>query len=225
MADNDTEVIKRQMEETRLSLAQKIENLSDQVSQTVQEATEAVSGTVETVKEAVSDTREAVHETVQSVKRSLDLASHVQEYPWLMMGGAVAVGFAAGRLIPSLATPSPRRELAAKLSSNGQITERAIPPRREEEAGPSRLHSALASEVGKLKPLAVSLLLGLIREKIIRPLDPPLSNSLAELVDEVTVNLGGTPMKWPETSSPGHSVSDRDGRQVASEQVSAAWQE
>jgi ElaB/YqjD/DUF883 family membrane-anchored ribosome-binding protein len=108
------EVIRQQMEETRASLAQKLEVLEDKVTSTVQEATEAVSETVENVKETVADTVEAVKDTVEgtvesvkdtvsttveTVKETFDLAGHVDRHPWAMVGGSVLVGVVGGLLL------------------------------------------------------------------------------------------------------------------------------
>lgn len=113
--DNETEVILGQMEGTRASLAQKLETLENQVVGTLQEATstvsetvnqvsetvnqvkDAVTDTVETVKETVEGTVDTVKETVQgtvdSVKETLDIRRQVEKHPWLMFGGAFAVGY------------------------------------------------------------------------------------------------------------------------------------
>src|SRR5712692_2803337 len=97
------EVIKQQMLETRASLAEKLETLEQQVVGKVHCATSAVTDTVDSVKEAVQQTVElaktSVHDTVDAVKDTFDVARHVREHPWLMVGGSVSVGFAAGCLL------------------------------------------------------------------------------------------------------------------------------
>ncbi len=112
--DQEPDLIKEQMAETRVSLTDKIEKLEDTLKETVQETlhtasntvenvTESVEQTVETVKEAVGDSvetvKETMHETVESVKDALNLRRHVQRHPWAMLGGAIAVGFLGGRLL------------------------------------------------------------------------------------------------------------------------------
>src|ERR1700681_3970542 len=82
--DNETEVIKHQMEETRTSLTDKLETLENQVVETVQETTTAVADTVENVKEAVQET--------------VNLRHQVERHPWPMLGLSVATGYLAGRL-------------------------------------------------------------------------------------------------------------------------------
>lgn len=106
--ENETDVIREQMLETRTALTEKLEALQDTVVTAVQGTTESVTETVQNVKEAVQDTvsnvTESVQETVQSVKSTLDIGAHVQNHPWAMFGGAVALGYLGGRLIPSAST-------------------------------------------------------------------------------------------------------------------------
>jgi len=108
--DNQTEVIRQQMEDTRHSLQDKLESLEEQVKSTVQEATdtvatvkETVEAVKDTVKESVESVQGAVHTTVQSVKDSLNVERHIREHPWAMFAGAAAVGFVSGRLVGSMA--------------------------------------------------------------------------------------------------------------------------
>jgi len=125
--ENDTEVIRQQMAETRQSLSEKVEAVEELVASAVKETTEAVNktvenvtgavegtvntvketlaGTVNTVKESVTGTvntvKESVTDSVQSVKDALDITGYVDKHPWLVMGGCVAVGYALGSMLPS----------------------------------------------------------------------------------------------------------------------------
>src|SRR5262245_52369843 len=66
--DNESEVIRQQMEQTRSALTAKVELLEHQVVETVHGATAAVSETVGNVKDVVQETvqtvKDSVHETV-----------------------------------------------------------------------------------------------------------------------------------------------------------------
>ena len=112
--DQEPDLIKEQMAETRVSLTDKIEKLEDTLKETVESAlhtatgtvanvTETVEETVESVKEAVEGSveavKESVQETVESVKEVFNLRHHVQRHPWAMLGGAVVIGFLGGRLL------------------------------------------------------------------------------------------------------------------------------
>jgi len=126
--DNQPEVIRQQMEETRTSLQEKLEVLEQQVLHTVKEAgqtvenvketveavkdvveesvstaKEGVQETVATVKDTLSDTvatvKETVSDTVETVKETFNLNHQVDKHPWPMMAGAVLVGFLGGKLM------------------------------------------------------------------------------------------------------------------------------
>src|SRR5262245_11419063 len=108
--DRESKMIHHEMEQTRSALTGKLETLERKVTGTVQDATEvvqdataAVSNTVETVQGAVEDTvatvKESVQEAVGTVKEAFNLAHQVERHPWLMFGGAVAVGFLSERLL------------------------------------------------------------------------------------------------------------------------------
>src|SRR5262245_43281642 len=102
MADEqeDPEVIRRQMEAQRASLAEKLDTLENKIVRTVDDAREAVAETVQTVKDSVQSSVDTVKDTVSSsvetVKETLDVRLQVQRHPWAMFGGSVAVGFVAG---------------------------------------------------------------------------------------------------------------------------------
>ncbi|MFO1007317.1 MAG: hypothetical protein U0929_15255 [Planctomycetaceae bacterium] len=79
-----TEEIRDQMEVTKSQLTDKLESLELQVAGTVQSASTAVTTTVEAVQDAVS-----------SVRNTFDLQRITNSHPWLVVGGAVAVGYLA----------------------------------------------------------------------------------------------------------------------------------
>jgi ElaB/YqjD/DUF883 family membrane-anchored ribosome-binding protein len=114
--DNESEVIRQQMEETRTSLAEKLETLEQQVVGTVQGATTAVADTVESVKDAVQETVSTVQESVHD---ALDLSRHVERHPWAMVGGSVALGYLAGRLLGRAAGDQTRE---TQLVSRGDLS-------------------------------------------------------------------------------------------------------
>lgn len=177
---NEPEVIKQQMEETRSSLADKLETLEQHVLGTVHDTTSAVSntaemvtdaveGTVESVKETVENVKESFMETVESVKETVrdtfDLRLQAERHPWGVVGGSVAVGFAVGYLMPKLVEGSPRAE------TNGHRHETA----RSEPAaeGPSFLKAAffaelLGPELERLKTYAMKSLKEMVHDFIVK---------------------------------------------------------
>jgi ElaB/YqjD/DUF883 family membrane-anchored ribosome-binding protein len=99
-AELETADVEHQIKETTSHLAKRVEALQDHVGGMVHDATAAVSATIESVKETVGETVETVQETVKgtmaSVKHALDLRGHVRRHPWLMLAGAVALGYVCG---------------------------------------------------------------------------------------------------------------------------------
>jgi len=100
------ELIQHQLDETRASLADKLEKLGEQITGTVEKVSETVEETVEAVSDTVETVAETTQETVEAVKEAFNLPKQIQQRPWLWFGGSILVGFLGTRL---LLTP-PRRE-------------------------------------------------------------------------------------------------------------------
>ena len=74
---------------TRVAIAEKLELLEQRIIDTAEGATMKFSRMLE-------DTTETVNQMVDKTKSALDPIHKVDEYPWLMLGGAMCVGFAIG---------------------------------------------------------------------------------------------------------------------------------
>jgi ElaB/YqjD/DUF883 family membrane-anchored ribosome-binding protein len=199
------ERIKQEMQETRSALAEKLETLEHKVVGVVgavEEATTVVGDTVGAIKETVQDTVNAVNDKVQesvaSVTDSFDVNSRVQEHPWLMVGGSVAVGYCLGVLLDKSGTSSPSPSSAGgaafqppfsnQASSNGHRIETESP------AAPQGQPSLWAPEIAKLKGLALGALLGTVREMIASSLPEPVGHQIKEVIDSATRKVGGEPI-------------------------------
>jgi ElaB/YqjD/DUF883 family membrane-anchored ribosome-binding protein len=208
------EVIAQQMEDTRASLAEKLETLEDHVVGTVTDATSAVADTVETVKEAVEETVEAVKGTVEegmeAVKTTFDLPRHMDRHPWLFVGASVAVGYIGGRLLdrassdgrsagavqepasPAAAWPGPPVRKAS--TNNGHSArERAAPPppHPQKPSWLTSLASQLEPEIARLKSLAIGTAMALARDAVVPSLPEELRPKVTELANNFTAKLGG----------------------------------
>lgn len=90
--------------EPHSGLVDTAETLEQGVRDTAQEATDAVSDTMATVGSAVDETagvvRAALEDGAASVRRAFDLPRQVRRQPWLMVAGAVLVGWMAGVALP-----------------------------------------------------------------------------------------------------------------------------
>jgi len=224
----ETEVIKQQMGQTRAALTDKLESLENQVFGTVHDTTSTVSSTVQnvgdTVKDTVHDVRATVAETVASVRDALDVSRQVHRHPWLMMGGSVFAGYVGGRILENIeAGPYPaRRALTSEpnqflpaAESEGAAYEASPAPRR---SGPSFLQSladTFAPEIAKLKGTAISMALGLMRDKISESVPPQFQQNVTDLVDRFTVKLGGEPTPAGSMAMKSEDWEDRDGPELS----------
>jgi ElaB/YqjD/DUF883 family membrane-anchored ribosome-binding protein len=219
MDNEPEEVIKHQMLETRASLAEKLETLEQQVVGTVQSATHAVADTVESVKDAVQETvemaRSSVHETVEAVKETFDLSRQVRAHPWAMFGGSVALGYVSGCLLERTRSVSGGHYLQAAPS----LSTLGTPWKSERDGGPGHRESTASrepaasstaqqgllgefgdtfkTELTKLKGLAIGTLFGVVRDMVTRSAPPQLAPDLAEVINHLTVKLGGKPIEGP----------------------------
>jgi ElaB/YqjD/DUF883 family membrane-anchored ribosome-binding protein len=218
--DNEPEVIRQQMEDTRTALQDKLETLEQHVTQTVQGAADAATETVQSVKDAVQETvatvKDTVQDTVVSVKRTFDLNAHVQKHPWAMFVGAVAAGYVATRLLaPSrpgdtatapaetppapavigISTPAP----ASSKHRNGKHHHDAA---REKPGLLAAASKRYGEELTKLQSLAVGMLGAVVREVLTSAAAPPVAEQITEILDGVTEKMGGKPIRGPLFQTP-----------------------
>jgi ElaB/YqjD/DUF883 family membrane-anchored ribosome-binding protein len=193
--DNELEVIRDEMEQTRANLADKLGALETQVRETVSDAKEAVSSTVEGVKEVVG----SVSETMGTVAESFNVKRHVEEHPWIAMGAAVAAGFVAAQVLDRMGQPS--SPAASPSFTDLPLTSTRFP---EPQAGTKKegmlesmmpdLNGVMNTLLSSAGTLAVSSLMGVIRELAVRGLSPEWKGEVTKLVDQVASQLGSRPL-------------------------------
>ncbi len=213
----DPDTLRHQMEQTRTSLAEKLEVLEQKVTTTIEEATEAVSDTVETVKETVAETigtvketvtdtvgtvKNTVASTVEAVRETLDLKAQVQQHPWLMVGGSFAVGFLGGCFLgpkrPGEAALWSPSEAAAEPESLSTPTWSPLSSREFETRGAPRrpglwdqLLSAFGSEFDKLKGMAIGAIGSAVRDVVTESLPEQFKPRVTDIIQDFTAKLGG----------------------------------
>jgi len=201
--ENDTEVIRQQMTETRASLSDKLEALEDQVLATVQDTRETVTETVEEVKEAVENTVETVTDTVQqsvaAVKETLDIRRHVENYPWAMVAGAVAVGYIGSTLLMPRSTSSSEDESSSTTNhvSAPVFASDSGSTRKEGNSWLSNLMQTLGPSLEKLKRLAIGTTTGVVSDLVLNAAPESLRQNFGEVFDQITTSLGGQPIHGP----------------------------
>lgn len=221
--DDDTEVIKQQMAETRESLANKVEALENKVIGTVQTATDTVASTVESVSDTVASVKDTVHDTVESVKggvrdaadsvkSALDIEHHARHNPWTVFCGAVVVGFVGGYLLtprkrdprdrrwpdmtggPYMSVPAPwSAAYGDGLPPPQAGTRQMAPPQQKKDEGPGWIDK-LEPAIGQLKEMAIGAAVGMIGKMLMQSAPPALRSDLSGVVDQFTTALGGKPM-------------------------------
>jgi hypothetical protein len=75
--------------ETRLDIAEKLELLEQRIKDTAEGATMKFS-------RLIDEGSQTVTQSVDRIKSALDPVHKVDDYPWLMLGGAICAGFAIG---------------------------------------------------------------------------------------------------------------------------------
>jgi len=211
--DNEEVAIRQKLDNAKGSLTGKLEILEEQVVETVQQVSEpveetanAVKETVETVKDTVEETAEAVKETVkegmQAVRHWLDFSDHVQKRPWLMVAGAMGAGMCLEMVLGTANASNPD---SGKASHNGHH-------RREKRvtssAGPSWLER-FGPEIGKLKSMALSALLGAVRQMIVQAVPQNFKEGVRTLIDNAQRKMGIDADPEPKPSS--EEQGDRNG--------------
>lgn len=199
--EDSTQVIRHQMAETRASLQEKLETLEQQVVGSVQGAAASVTETVQTVKDAVEETVETVKGTV---KDSLDVRRHVEEHPWAMVLGSVAVGYVGGCLLDramaeTAAVPPGYSDGTVPTGGprgNG-FAQAAAAPAARRTSWWSDFATQYGDELAQLKSLAVGTMLGIARDMLAASAPPQVGQQLADVVDGFTTKLGATPIKGP----------------------------
>lgn len=208
--ENESEMIRQQMDETRTAMTDKIETLEHQVVDTVQAASTAVSETVGSVKEMVHDSlqtvKDSVHDTVDSVKDTFDLPSHVNRRPWTMVAGAAAIGYLGAFLLSGNKRREARSEYVAPaarartpVSRNGPSKGRDTSasdtgPGADKSSWVSDLGDKFHDEISQLEVLAVGALLGLVRDIVTEAVPENMEHQVEEIIDGITVKLGGKPL-------------------------------
>jgi ElaB/YqjD/DUF883 family membrane-anchored ribosome-binding protein len=207
--ENEAELIRQQMFETRSALTEKLETLEEQVAVKVLGTTESVkenvTETVESVKEAVAETAHTVEKTVENLAEAVNLPRHFEEHPWVMLGGAVLLGFVAERIIDQdrSAAALPR---SLSNGSNGKpetpLWEDKHPASKP--AWRTNLTEAVTPALKQASSLAIGATTGIVGELIHDSIPEPMWERVEDILDQVTVALGGRPIhptRLPRTSS------------------------
>ena len=137
MVDDSAEMIRKEMEETKLQLAAKLQSLEKQVVEKVQSTEDTVKATVGAVQETVESVTDVVQSAAQSVSQVLDFQTHIKRHPLLVFGGAVLAGFLMAEFFSS----------SRRKTSLPRLAPPTIPPSGSSIPGvpPTAVNSAVAA--------------------------------------------------------------------------------
>ncbi|HZS12621.1 MAG TPA: hypothetical protein VFA38_10250 [Nitrospirales bacterium] len=88
----------KELDRTRASMAQKLDLLEERVQETIEHARASVADVVDRAQTAAEDVVDRVEDFVDRTKQSFDPRHQTQQHPWLMLGAAIAAGYAFGHL-------------------------------------------------------------------------------------------------------------------------------
>jgi hypothetical protein len=102
VSEREPEAPRAKVEETRVGLVDNPGTLEQGIKDAWHGATTAATRTAAGVKAAATTTMHAMqgaaHSTGEAMGRAFDFPAHVRRHPWLMVGGAMLLGVAAGYL-------------------------------------------------------------------------------------------------------------------------------
>jgi len=192
--ENDTEVIRQQMAETRESMTEKVEAVEELVASAVKETTQAVAKTVESVTSTVENTVHSVTDSFESVKEAFNVSAIVDKHPWASMAGSAALGYALGCLLAPPKDHPTRTSVEAMASSYGAPASSvgASTGATAPSTSGSFLPASWISLIDKVKGLALGATAGMVGEMVMNMVPENLKSEVSKLIDEATQNLGGT---------------------------------
>ena len=194
MIDTPT-LIQERMEETKSQLSDKLESLDLQlrVSDTVQSTRSAVAATAE----AVQATAETVTGAMQSVSNAFDVRRQIEQHPWMVLGGAAALGYLAHELLTGTELKTAQSlEAATTLGvfspQNGHAPDHQDPPvHLAATAAATQAYNEtlmMSSPLLQLKSLALNTLLGIAREAATRAV-PLMADYLTASLDRTQSHI------------------------------------
>jgi len=192
--DDTLEIIRQQMTETKSQLSDKLESLEHQVSDTVQSTGAAVNDTVAAVQKTVDSVTGAVRGAVQSISNSFDVRRQFDRHPWLVLGGAVVVGYLAYELLAGSGKKSEQSpESAPRLGpAAGNAGDNNGQPAIANVATSAPLAAAhesgmKSSSWHQLRIVATGALIGIAKEVVAR--------AVPQVIDYVAGNRSSTPLR------------------------------
>ncbi len=186
---SEKELIAERMRQTRAALTDKLDALENRVRDTADTIDRTVRDVGTTVSGTAEDVRALLRERLSTALDALDLTRQVERHPWLMLGGAAAVGYVAEAIFYHPQGQSPK---------NGEY-----PPNDAAPSFRKAFVDALAPGVEKLKEAYLGLVLAAARDAMGDSVPEVMRASVTAFMDRFTVNLGLEPHPPRAASSNG----------------------
>jgi hypothetical protein len=174
---------------------------------------------VEALQQSLDGMGRAMKDTFQN-----SVGRPVQQRPWTMLAGSLAAGYMLSQLVSrrrpasreaeqtsAEALPNWQAESWPDLPPGGKGSARGAEPRVPTRTLLGKLTKTFAPEIQELKALAISTMMGLVRDALKRSVTPPLSSELEKVVDRVTTKLGGVPLAEVQSGLPAERVCAANG--------------
>jgi len=201
------EEIRRDLEQTRASLAHNLETLSSEMREAVQEA------------------KSSVGETILEARKSVSLSHHVEQYPWSFVAGSVCLGYLVGHSMfshdkvdveaehfgsPMVASKSKvaatydyARDYAKQEATDSRVTPHVDKLWRNSIPVMSglggMLYNAFHDEIAEARKLAIGTAASVVRELAKEMVPKNLAPRAGEVIDRLTRALGGSPVPIAST--------------------------
>ena len=192
MVEQDSDLIRKQMANTRCSISEKLDMLERRVVDTVQGATHAVNDTVDTVRDSVRD-------SVHSIQTNLDPIRQADRNPWTTFAVCLGAGYVAGRVLEG--GPAPRATVIDQPASwphpspSSEAASHASQANGKASSFVQSLVKPLEPDLRRLKEMGIGMLFGVVRDFLHDVAPEPMRERLHEVVDDVTRRMGGEPVK------------------------------
>jgi len=160
-----------------------LDPLQEQSAKVMREATE----TVDHVGHTIESARQSLHDTVESVREAIDLKEQFNKRPWMLIAGAASLGYLSGALVHD--DDSPRQKARASRYESAHYREAL-----------AHLAQQFEPEMIRLKGLALGALFGIVRDLATKSAPQPIESELEDVINGITIKLGGTPVRGPVLS-------------------------
>lgn len=146
----------------------RLQKLEEKLADTFHAAEAVACEATSAIKQTVQSATGSVKQAAQSVSRAVDLNGRVQEHPWLVVGGSVALGFLAAQLLKESSHPAPA---SPWLGPGEQMGGAASGKSAGSGKSVGGLGAWLSEQLGEVKSFAASSIMNYVHALVVHGLD------------------------------------------------------